>query len=486
MAAVRCPDDPNVLTTMQPSNPRESVPAGDTLDALVVGAGLAGIYHLYQLRKRGLSVKVFEAGSDLGGVWYWNRYPRLRTDSEYCAYQFLMEDLWKDFTWKERFPGRAEMVEYISYVDRKLDLRKDVVFNTRVLSAQFDDTTHLWTVQTDSGSTFQARFLLLCTGFASKVQIPPFKGLETFKGICHHTARFPAEGEAIFRDKRVGVIGTGATGVQVIEAAGPLAAHLTVFQRTPQFAVPLKQFPGDIEEQQRKMKEGEDPVLPRLLRERVATFQGDDFDFLPLAHKDDPLEERLANLERLWADGILFASFKEVFFDPEANEFLYQFWRRKTLPRIHSPAMQEKLVPATPDHPIAARQFPSLEETYYEVFNQPNVALIDVQENPIAEVTPLGVKLTDGTERHLDVLILATGFEDISSTIKEIDIRGPSGVSIREKWDKGVSSYLGIASVGYPNLFFPNGPHAPTPLVNAPSLIVGFPFSVASRVPALT
>ena len=471
---------------MRPSNPHESALASDTLDALVVGAGLTGMYHLYQLRKRGLSVKIFEAGSDLGGVWYWNRYPRLRTDSEYYAYQFLMEDLWKDFTWKERFPSRAEVMEYINYVDRKLDLRRGVVFKTRVVSAQFDDTTHLWTVQTDSGITVQTRFLLLCTGFASKAQIPPFKGLESFKGACHHTAQFPAEGEAIFRDKRVGVIGTGATGVQVIESAGPLAAHLTVFQRTPQFAAPLKEFPGDLEEEQRKMKEGEDPVLPRLLRDRFGTFAGDDFDFLPQAYGDDSPEERLANLERLWDDGNLFASYKEIFFDPMANDFIYQFWRRKTLPRIHSPAMQEKLVPASLDHPIGAKQFPALEESYYEVFNQPNVALIDVQENPIAEVTPLGVKLTDGTEHHLDVLILATGFQDIQNAIKEIDIRGPSGVSIREKWDEGVSSYLGIASVGYPNLFFPSGPHAPTPLVNAPSLIVGFLFSVAFRCPALT
>jgi len=469
---------------MQPSNAHESVPAGDTVDALVVGAGITGMYYLAQLRKRGLSVKTFEAGSDLGGVWHWNHYPRLRTDSEYYAYQFLMEDLWKDWTWKERFPARPEVVEYINYVDRKLDLRRDVVFNTRVLSAQFDDTTHRWTVRTDSGITVHTRFLLFCTGFASMPRIPPFKGLETFKGVCRHTVHFPADGDAIFRDKRVGVIGTGATGVQIIESAGPLASHLTVFQRTPQFALPLRQFSEDHEEKQRKLKEGEDPALPRILRERLGTFTGVNFDFLPQAFKDDSPEERLAHLEKGWVNGgfePVFATYKEAFFDPEAQDFLYQFWRRKTLPRIHSPAMQEKLVPASLDHPLAAKQLPSLELSYYEVFNQPNVALVDVQENPIAEVTPLGVKLTDGTEHHLDVLILATGFGGIMNAIKEIDVRGPSGVSIREKWDKAVSSYLGIASVGYPNLFFPCGPHAPTPLVNIPSLIVSVLLSVASR-----
>ena len=483
MAAVRRPTM-LTLSTMQP----ECVLASDTLDALVVGAGLTGMYLLYQLRKRGLSVKVFEAGSDLGGVWHWNRYPRLRLDSEYYAYQFLMEDLWKDFTWKERFPARAEVVEYINYVDRKLDLRRDMEFNTRVLSSKFDDATHLWTVKTDSGITVQTRFLLLCTGFASKVQIPSLEGLETFEGVCHHTAQFPAEGEAIFLDKLVGVIGTGATGVQVIESAGPLAVQLTVFQRTPQFALPMKQFNGDLKEKQRQMKEGKDPVLPRLLRERITTFPGVDFDFLPQAYKDDSPEERLANLERLWANGgfEIFFAYKDAFFDPEAADFVYQFWRRKTLPRIYSLAMQEKLVPARLDHPIAAKQLPSLEQKYYEVFNQPNVTLVDVQENPIAEVTPLGVKLKDGTEHHLDVLILATGFGNLPSAIKEIDIRGPSGVSLREKWDKGVSSYLGIASVGYPNLFFPVGPHAPTPLANAPTLIVSNQSSVTSCRSTLT
>jgi len=468
---------------MQPSNGHESVLDGDTLDALVVGGGLTGMYQLSQLRKRGLSVKAFEVGSDLGGVWYWNHYPRLRLDSEYYVYQFLMEDLWKEWTWKERFPPRAEVVEYINYVDRKLGLRRDVVFNTRVLSAQFDDTTHFWTVKTDSGITVQTRFLVLCTGFASMPQIPPFKGLETFKGVCHHTVHFPAEGEAIFRDKRVGVVGTGATGVQIVESAGPLASHLTVFQRTPQLAMPWGQFPGDLEEKQREMKEGEDPALPRLLRERSRTFTGANFNFLAQTFKDDSVEERLANLERLWVRNpseILFGGYKEAFFDPEAQDFLYQFWRRKTLPRIHSPAMQEKLVPASLDHPLAAKQLPSLEQTYFEVFNQPNIALVDVQENPIAEVTSLGVKLTDGTEHHLDVLILATGFGSIASAIKGIDVRGPSGVSIREKWDKSVSSYLGIASVGFPNLFFPMGPHAPTSLITAPGLIVSFQFSVFS------
>ncbi|KNZ72413.1 Cyclopentanone 1,2-monooxygenase [Termitomyces sp. J132] len=372
-------------------------------DILIVGAGFNGVYQLHKLRKAGFSVKLFEAGSGLGGVWYWNRYP------------LSMEELWRDWNWTEKFPGRQELVEYFKYVDEKLDLSRDISFNTRVTSASFDTTTNRWSVFTDTGVTVNPRFMVLCTGVATKPLFPVIPGLDTFQGIVHHTSSWPEDGFDM-TGKRVGVIGTGASGVQVIQEAGLVVAHLTVFQRTPNTAVAMMNECPISVAMQTKMKEDIYPIL-----------------------------------------------FKRL------NDEVYAFWRKKVLERVQDPDMELKLAPEKPRHPFGVKRV-SLEQWYHEVFNQPNVDLIDINENPIVEITPKGVKTQDGMVHELDVLVLATGFDAITGSISQIGIKGVNGVAIGDMWKQsGLLTYLGMTVTGYPNMFFPYGPHGPTAFCNGPT-----------------
>ncbi|KAF9464911.1 FAD dependent oxidoreductase [Collybia nuda] len=438
------------------------------LDALVVGAGFSGIYHLHQLRKRGFSVKIFEAGGGLGGTWYWNCYPGARVDSDFSIYQLAMEDLWKDWNYSERFPDWEELREYFHYVEEKLNLGRDIVLNTRIVSAEFNTNTDRWAVTTQRGAVVHPRFLVLCTGFASKPHIPNYKGLATFEGECHHTARWPQRGVEI-KGKRVGVIGTGASGVQMIQESGPVASHLTVFQRTANLAMPLGQHKVD-KKVQEKMKE---EILPSILRRRLQTFAGFHFDIIPKSLFDVTPEECLLLFEDQWSKGgfhFWLGAFEDVTRDQRANDVAYKFWRNKAMERINDPEMQRKLAPAVQPHPFGTKR-PALEQKYFEVYNQPNVTLIDLNENPIVEITPKGVKTQDGAEHELDILALATGFDAVTGSITQIDIKGTNGVPIRDKWGGGVSTYLGITTANHPNMFFTYGPHAPTAFSNGPSCI---------------
>ncbi|KAF8236663.1 cyclohexanone monooxygenase [Tricholoma matsutake] len=443
--------------------------ANQHLDVLIVGAGFSGMYLLYQLRKRGYSVKVLEAGGDIGGVWWWNCYPGARTDSDFCIYQFAMEDLWKDFSFTEHFPARKEVLSYIHYVDKKLDLRRDMVFNARVASAQFNPGVGRWTVTTESGTTVHANFFLVCTGFASKPFIPVIKGLDTFAGNFTHTALWPQEGIDL-QNKRVGVVGTGASGVQVIQQAGPQAAHLTVFQRTSPITFPMRQRPVD-DDTQNRMKEG---LYPHILRRRAQTLGGFHYDLIPKKLLDTSAEERHLKFEELWDRGAFHSylgTYTDVLTEKRANDIVYEFWRDKVRARINDPVTRELLAPMIPVQGFGAGRFPCLEQRFYEVFNQSNVKLINLRENPIDEILPKGAKTRDGTEHELDVLVFATGFDAVTGGIKAIDIRGTDGVRIGDKWDKKLSTYLGLMSVGYPNMFFPYGPHGPTSDCNGPTCI---------------
>ncbi|GLB43227.1 putative cyclohexanone monooxygenase [Lyophyllum shimeji] len=436
------------------------------LDVLVIGAGFSGLYQLYKLRKAGFLVKVLEAGSKLGGTWFWNCYPGARVDSEYSDYQFSMEELWKDWNWKERFPGREELVEYFEYVDKKLDLSRDISYNTRVTSTHFDTNADRWVTCTHNGRTVRSRFLLVCTGYSSKPLYPDIKGLDTFQGIIHHTARWP-QGGVELAGKRIGVIGTGASGVQVIQESGPVASHLTVFQRTPNLALPMKQRKLDIPAQEQL----KDELYQHIFRRREQTFAGYHFDGINRSLWDLTEEEKFISFEDLWSRGgfhFALGSYRDVQVDMRANEEAYKFWRMKVLKRLRDPEMQRKLAPEVAPHPFGIKR-PSLEQRYYEVYNQSNVTLIDLNENNIVEVTPKGVKTQDGVEHELDVLVLATGFDAITGSIIQIDIQGTDGESIKEKWSRGLSTYLGLMSKGYPNMFFPYGPHGPTAFCNGPS-----------------
>ncbi|KAH0584557.1 hypothetical protein H2248_010091 [Termitomyces sp. 'cryptogamus'] len=437
------------------------------IDVLIVGAGFSGLYQLHTLRKAGYSVKVFEAGGGLGGVWYWNSYPGARVDTDSSIYQFSLEELWRDWNWTEKYPGRQELVEYFNYVNGKLDLSRDISFHTRVTSASFNVTTNRWCVFTDTGITVNPRFLILCTGYASKPLLPDISGLNTFQGSVYHTALWPQAGFDM-TGKRVGVIGTGASGVQVIQEAGPIVTHLTVFQRTPNLALPMNQSPISVATQTKMKKE----KYPILFKRRLQTFAGFHYDNVPLGTRCTMSpEERYLFLDDLWNQGgfhYWFGSFKELFSDQEVNDEVYAFWREKVLERIQDPGMQRKLAPEKPPHPFGVKRI-SLEQSYYEVFNRPNVDLIDVNENPIIEITPKGVKMQDGAVHELDVLVLATGFDALTGSISQIDIKGMDGISIGDKWKQGLSTYLGMTVAGFPNMFFPYGPHGPTAFCNGPT-----------------
>lgn len=452
-----------------PSNILESQLAGQNLDALVVGAGFAGVYELHNLRKLGYNVKAFEAGGDLGGTWYWNCYPGIRVDSDYSIYQFAMDDLWKDWNFTERFPAGAEVHKYFHYLDKKLDLSRDIVYNTRVVSAEFNATTNRWAVTTQDGSVVHPRFLLMCVGTSAKPYTPAFKGLDTFKGERHHASRWPREG-VNFEGKRIGIIGTGASGVQIIQEAGKQASHLTVFQRTPMLTLPMMQHKVD-EKTQEQFKKDLHPVI---LRRREQTSGGFQMDFLMKSVFDVTPEERELFWELLWSRGGFYfwlEAFEDTFRNQRANDEVYKFWKKKVRARINDPELQKILAPDVPHHPFGVKR-PCLEQNYYEVFNQPNTTLVDINENPIVEITPEGVKTQDGTEHEFDILVLATGYDAVTGSMAQIDIRGTDGVLIRDKWAKaGLATYLGMTVADFPNMFFVYGPQSPTALSNGPTSI---------------
>jgi len=436
----------------------------EDLDVLIVGAGFAGLYLLDRLRSTGMAVQVFEAGSGLGGVWHWNCYPGARVDSPGSVYQYSRSDLWRDWTFSELYPSWTELRDYFRYVDDKLDLSRDVRFNRRVSGAEFDSTRNRWIVHSSDGSVASARYFVLCTGFGSKPYVPDLPGLNDFAGERHHTALWP-QGGLDLTGKRVGVIGTGASGVQVAQEAARVAAHLTVFQRTPNTALPMRQTTLD-DDKIRRMKED----YPAMYERRAKMFSGMDFEFLAKSALEVSDDEREAIFERLWETGGFtpwLGTFYDVLFHEGANRAAYRFWRKKVQARISDPTVAEILAPAEPLHPFGVKR-PSLEQDFYEIFNQPNVSLVDLRATPIERVTGNGVKTATG-EHDLDILVLATGFDAITGGLTSIDIRGTQGETLSEKWAKGVQTHLGVASAGFPNLLFVYGPQSPNAFCNGPT-----------------
>ena len=442
----------------------------EELDVLVVGAGFAGLYQLDQLRTLGYSVKVYEAGSDMGGVWYWNCYPGARVDTWAPLYQFSREDLWRGWNFSELYPGWDEVRQYFHHVDQKLDLSTDIRFDTRVVAAEFDEERRQWAVRarnerTGDASTVRARYLVLCTGFGSKPYVPDIPGLDTFAGECHHTARWPQNGLDM-AGKRVGVIGTGASGVQVIQESAPDAAHLTVFQRTPNTALPMRQQQLD-DAANRAMKES----YPARFAKRSATFAGFDYDFQDKGALEVSDEERTTVYEKLWETGGFLpwlGTFNDIFFNADANATAYAFWRDKVRERIQDPAVAEKLAPTRAPHPFGVKR-PSLEQRYYEVYNQDNVELVDLRETPIQRVSPSGVVTEDGREHALDVLVLATGFDAVTGGLTAMDIRDTEGRSFADVFADGTRTHLGSATAGFPNLLYIYGPQSPSAFCNGPT-----------------
>jgi cation diffusion facilitator CzcD-associated flavoprotein CzcO len=432
-------------------------------DAIIIGAGLSGLYQLYRLREQGLRVRVLEAGTDVGGTWYWNRYPGARFDSESYSYGYsFSKELLQEWEWSEHFAGQPETLRYINYVADKFDLRRDIQFGSRVTAAVYDEDTRSWTTTLEDSSRFNSRFLITAIGPLSTPTLPKIEGRDDFKGASFHTARWPKE-PVDFAGKRVAVIGTGATGIQTIQTIASQVGHLTVFQRTANWAAPLHNGKIDAETQA-KIKAGYPEMFARC-RETFACF----------IHTTDPRgafevsdEEREANYERLYGErgfGIWIGNFKDILIDRKANATISDFVARKIRERVKNQATAEKLIPK--NHGFGTRRLP-LETFYYEVYNQDNVELVDIKETPIECITPRGIKTSD-REYEFDIIIYATGFDAITGSFDKIDFRGAGGARLKDKWKRGPETYLGIMIHEFPNMLMLMGPH--TALGNIPRSI---------------
>ena len=434
-------------------------------DAIIIGAGMAGMYQLHKLRQLGLSTRVFETGSGVGGTWYWNRYPGCKFDSESYSYGYsFSQEILEEWEWSEHFARQPETERYLNYVADKLDLRKDIEFNSRIESASFDKKTGRWRVETEKGHVANAQYLITAVGPLSAPTLPNYEGMDTFTGGSWHTAQWPKQSPD-FTGKRVAVIGTGATGVQVIQEMAHMAAHLTVFQRNPNWCAPLNNAPISPEEQ-KKIKASYPEIFARC-RETHGCF----------LHSPDPRsvfevteDERNAFFEKLYNEpgfGIWVGSFVDTQMDEKANRFRSEFIAEKIRERVNDPKLAEKLIPT--DHGFGTKRVP-LETDYYEVYNLDNVELVDLRETPIVEVTENGIQTTE-RELEFDYIIYATGFDPVTGSLDRIAISGVDGQKLKDKWAEGPLTYLGIQSVGFPNMFTLVGPHNAATLCNIPRCI---------------
>jgi acetone monooxygenase len=429
--------------------------AARDFDAIVVGAGISGLYALYRLREKGLEVRAFEAGTGVGGTWYWNRYPGARTDSQSEIYQYWFSDeLLKEWNWSERFPAQTETERYLNFVADKFELRKDIQFETKVLSASWDAANANWRVTTDRGETLTTQFFLMCTGGLSAPVMPNIPGIDDFNGESYHTGKWPRT-PVDFKGKRVGVIGTAATGIQVIQTIKGDVASMTVFQRTPNYTIPMRNPKYD-----EKLTAEVKAKYPTLRHRVHETFAGFDYDFDARPFAEIPEAERNEIMEKMWADGSLafwVGTFREVFTDPEVNAIISAFVRDKIRARLKDPKVAEKLIPR--DYGFGTRRVP-LETKYYEAFNQDNVELVDLRATPIERITARGVKTT-AAEYELDVLVFATGFDAGTGALTRVDIRGREGQSLKEAWSTGLRTTFGMQVHGFPNLFLTMAPMSP-------------------------
>ena len=423
-------------------------------DAVVIGAGVSGLYQLYKLRELGLKVRVFEAGTGVGGTWYWNRYPGARFDSESWTYGYsFSRELLDEWDWGEHFAAQPETERYLNYVADKFELRRDIQFKSRVTAAHYQEDTRSWDIILEDGQRYTTRLLVTAVGVLSAATLPTIPGLQTFQGQSCHTHYWPKE-PVRFESKRVAVIGTGATGVQTITEVANTAGHLSVFQRTPQWCAPLYNAKIGKEE------------MDRIRAHYAEIFARCQETFGCFIHGADPrgtfevtTEEREAFWEKLYSEpgfGIWMGNFRDILVDREANKLISDFVARKIRQRVKDPAVADKLIPK--NHGFGTRRVP-LESGYFEAYNQPNVKLVDINETPIERITPTGIKTSDA-EYQFDIIIYATGFDAITGAFDRMDIRGVDGVSLKEKWRDGPQTFLGILVDGFPNMLMVMGPHA--------------------------
>ncbi|KAF7184598.1 hypothetical protein CNMCM7691_005782 [Aspergillus felis] len=435
------------------------------LDAVIAGAGFSGIYILHRLRDElKLNCKILEAGPDVGGTWYWNTYPGARVDCPAPVYAFGIEEVWKNWTWSELYPEQKELGAYFRHVDEVLSVRKDCIFNARITAAHFNPSDGKWTVQTENGIRAVAKYFIPAIGFTTQQYVPDWKGLEGFQGTIHHTSTWPQEPVDV-RGKRVAVIGTGSTGLQITQEWAKEATETLVFQRTPNLALPMRQQKLDKRGQERMRDETAD-----LFDRSRKTSGGLPYESPAKTFAEFSSDEIAKILEglyegggfRYWSGGYI-----DLLLNTEGNRAAYDYWAKRTRERIHDPAKRDLLAPLEPPHPFGTKR-PSLEQDYYEQFNKPNVHLVNTKAHPIVQLTPQGIMTDDGKVYEVDIIALATGFDATTGGLAKMGIQDVNGVKLSERWRDGVLTFQGLMVPGFPNMFLPYSVHAPTPFSNGP------------------
>jgi cyclohexanone monooxygenase len=437
--------------------PDASQPVPRQLDVVIVGGGLAGLYAIHRLRRLGLKVRAYEAGSGVGGTWFWNRYPGARCDVESLEYSYSFdEQLQQEWKWPERYGTQPEILKYINHVADRFDLRRDVQLNTRIKSAVFQSEANEWIVKTDTGEEIRARYCVMAAGNLSTPRVPDFKGLQAFKGKWYHSGLWPHEG-VDFSGRRVGVIGTGSSGVQMIPLIAQQAKHLTVFQRTANFSLPARN--GPMEEQRERKHKAEYSARRRAAHDTPFAIAG--YPKPTKSALEAPAEERDTAYEAKWQEGgsisYLYA-YTDLLVNKASNDTASEFVRNKIRGIVKDRRTAELLAPK--DHPIGTKRL-CLDTNYYETYNRPNVRLVDVRSDPIDTVTEAGLKLKSGAAFELDAIVFATGFDAMTGALNEIDVRTTDGGVLRNHWEGGPLTYLGIMVAGFPNMFVVTGPGSP-------------------------
>jgi len=440
--------------------PSVSGKASETYDVVVVGAGFAGMYMLHRLRGQGFSARVYEQGDGVGGTWYWNRYPGARCDVESMQYSYsFSEELQQEWDWSERYAPQPEILKYANHVADRFGLRPDIQFNTRVERAEFNESSNLWSVALSDGKTVIAKFVVLATGCLSNARMPEIKGLDRFEGKVYHTGHWPHE-VVDFTGQRVGVIGTGSSGIQSVPVIAEQASHLTVFQRTANFSIPARN--AMLTEEERRSFRAKYPEVRHFAR--VVSRNGIYTEIPDRGAFEDGDNERRSKYEARWSQGgLTFMSvYNNLALDQAANDTAADFVREKIAEIVKDPEKAQLLQPN--NHPIGSKRI-CVDTEYFSTFNRPNVTLVDIKSNPIEEITANAVR-AGGKEYEVDALVLATGFDAMTGSVARIDISGRNGQTLNQKWAEGPRTYLGLMSAGFPNLFVITGPGSPSVLSN--------------------
>jgi cyclohexanone monooxygenase len=448
------------MSALQSLSGKSHAAGAETYDVVVVGAGFAGMYMLHRLRGLGLSVRVYEQGGDVGGTWYWNRYPGARCDVESMQYSYsFSDDLQQEWDWSERYAPQPEILKYANHVADRFKLRSDIQLNTRVDGAVFDEHANTWSVTTSDGKTVTAKYVVLATGCLSNARVPDIEGLSEFKGKVYHTGHWPHE-PVDFKGLRVAVIGTGSSAIQSVPVIAEQASHLTVFQRTANFSIPARNAALTAEE--REGFRAKYPEVRRFAREEARN--GIYTEMPDRGALDDGDNERRARYESRWAyGGLTFMSvYNNLALDKAANDTAADFVRGKIAEIVRDPQTAKLLQPN--NHPIGSKRI-CVDTDYFATFNRPNVTLVDIRSNPIEEILPNGVR-TRAKDYEVDALVLATGFDAMTGSVAKIDIVGRDGQTLNQKWAEGPKTYLGLMSAGFPNLFIITGPGSPSVLSN--------------------